>query len=568
MNITTPLKKISDSQLRFMFYTLWFVVLLIQARYTELFSDEAYYWNYSTNLAWGYFDHPPVIAFLIKCGYYLFPNELGVRLFPVILNTLTIFILEKIINPKDLRLFYVIVSSSFFLQIAGMLAIPDTPMLFFTATFFLLYKRYLERESFLTAILIGLNIGVLLLSKYHGILVVGFTILSNIKLLRKWHFWVTAALAMLCVLPHLLWQFHNNFPTVRFQLFERPDEGFDLNNTLQYITAQPFVFGPVISLILLILCFKFKPASKFESALRYNLIGVYAFFLFMTFKQRVEAHWTLIAIIPMIYMGYSKLQFHNLFKKITYYAFYVTVVLLVAVRIFFMYDYLPSTNLTDDFKSEYHGWKTWATIIKNLAKGKPVVFMNGYKEASQYKFYSGGDAITLNNIMGHKTEYDIWKYENAYQGKDVLLIPNYTVGNLQTIETPKGKDEYMFINNFRSYSTIKITHDDNKVVVNKAQPFTVKIGLEALPEDLKYIDVQSNKDYKAFISYTFFTSKSYVSETFTDFTLTNDMLNNNKTYDLNITPPKEPGDYVVYLAIRSGWLPPSISSKKLRVIVK
>src|ERR1700739_1400326 len=116
--------------IRPLFYSLWFVLLLIQARFTELLPDEAYYWNYSTNLAWGYFDHPPMIAFLIKCGYWLFHNELGVRLLPAILNTATIFVLEKLIKPKDLKLFFVIISSSVFMQIGGMLAVPDAPLLF------------------------------------------------------------------------------------------------------------------------------------------------------------------------------------------------------------------------------------------------------------------------------------------------------------------------------------------------------------------------------------------------------------------------------------------------------
>jgi hypothetical protein len=30
--------------------------------------DEAYYWQWSKNLAWGYYDHPPLIAFMIRAG--------------------------------------------------------------------------------------------------------------------------------------------------------------------------------------------------------------------------------------------------------------------------------------------------------------------------------------------------------------------------------------------------------------------------------------------------------------------------------------------------------------------
>jgi hypothetical protein len=46
------------------------------------------------------------------------------------------------------------------------------------------------------------------------------------------------------------------------------------------------------------------------------------------------------------------------------------------------------------------------------------------------------------------------------------------------------------------------------------------------------------------------------------------MINSGKDYTLHITPPKKCGDYVMYLAIRSGWLPPSMSSDKIKVVVR
>ena len=48
-----------------------------------LSADEAYYWLWSKHLAWGYYDHPPVIAFLIRAGTSVFGDTpLGLRAFP------------------------------------------------------------------------------------------------------------------------------------------------------------------------------------------------------------------------------------------------------------------------------------------------------------------------------------------------------------------------------------------------------------------------------------------------------------------------------------------------------
>ncbi len=124
-----------------LFYSLWILVTIFQARFTGLWNDEAYYWEYSRNLAWGYFDHPPMIALLIKAGYFLFPNELGIRFFIILLSTGTIFLIEKTLQPANRSLFYIIVASLGILQIGGMIAVPDSPLVFFSAVFVWLYNR-------------------------------------------------------------------------------------------------------------------------------------------------------------------------------------------------------------------------------------------------------------------------------------------------------------------------------------------------------------------------------------------------------------------------------------------
>src|SRR5659263_138887 len=67
-----------------LFLIAWAILNLLQAWLTPLNNDEAYYWMYSKYLAWGFFDHPPMIALMIRIGYLFFQNELGVRLMIVL----------------------------------------------------------------------------------------------------------------------------------------------------------------------------------------------------------------------------------------------------------------------------------------------------------------------------------------------------------------------------------------------------------------------------------------------------------------------------------------------------
>src|SRR5271169_3951294 len=68
----------------------------------ELTFDEAYYTLWSRNLAWGYLDHPPMIAAWIRASTFLFgPTEFGVRA----LNTLVVGVLPALIAAIAWRLF-------------------------------------------------------------------------------------------------------------------------------------------------------------------------------------------------------------------------------------------------------------------------------------------------------------------------------------------------------------------------------------------------------------------------------------------------------------------------------
>src|SRR5271154_5867336 len=68
----------------------------------ELTFDEAYYTLWSRSLAWGYLDHPPMVAAWIRASTTLFgPSEFGVRA----LNTLVFATLPPAVAWIAWRLF-------------------------------------------------------------------------------------------------------------------------------------------------------------------------------------------------------------------------------------------------------------------------------------------------------------------------------------------------------------------------------------------------------------------------------------------------------------------------------
>ncbi len=148
IQILTILMKLKQKPLiQFILFLLFFFVLnILQSAYTSLFEDEAYYWVWSKKLAFGYFDHPPLVAVWVKISSLFFEGELGVRFFSTISFTLMLVFIWLIIDIKDkwrfVWLYFLLVVSLALLQVFGFVTTPDTPLFLFVAVFLFAYKRF------------------------------------------------------------------------------------------------------------------------------------------------------------------------------------------------------------------------------------------------------------------------------------------------------------------------------------------------------------------------------------------------------------------------------------------
>jgi hypothetical protein len=95
-----------------------------------------------------------MIALLIKIGYFIFPNELGVRLLVAIMSTGTLWLIQKLLNKQDDRLFYSIAISIGLLQLGGTLLFP---MFRYSSStiFFLSYRKFVQRSTLANSVLVG-----------------------------------------------------------------------------------------------------------------------------------------------------------------------------------------------------------------------------------------------------------------------------------------------------------------------------------------------------------------------------------------------------------------------------
>ncbi|MVT07384.1 ArnT family glycosyltransferase [Chitinophaga tropicalis] len=560
MSIIHFLKK---NQYKNLFLLTWLLLVLGQACFTELMDDEAYYWVYSQHLDWGYFDHPPMVALLIKLGYSLFHNELGVRIGMVILNFLTLIITDKLIPGRDNRLFYLLLCVMGAMQIGGMLAVPDVPLIFFAALYFLVYRSFLEQQSWKNTLLLASSMALMFYSKYHGILLVGFTVISNLNLLRVFKFYVACVVTAILFFPHLYWQYAHGFPSLQYHLVERNAPAYDFSYTTEYILGQLLLFGPLAGWLVLYYAFVCPIQSAFERALKISVIGVLAFFLLSTIKGRVEANWTVMLFTPVLVLAHQAIRRKRSLKwsvKVLQYLAPITVMVVLIVRIYLVWDFLPGVEI----RPEIHNNKPWAAALKEKAGGKPVVFLNSYQLPSKYMFYSGDVSYSVNSRYSRRSQYNYWHTEEQLWGKPVMIAfepSNKDIPVTDSVRTVKGQWNYYIADPYYSYSLISMTPGLKE--------------MKARPGDRAYFVVNVRSGYSKplpadtsnpVIGYAFTRKKDAVPAVKTDITLTRAL--ERKIVTMEVIMPDKPGTYQLKFCVFAGVLPPTHNSQGVKVIVE
>lgn len=471
---------------RQLFYSIWFLISFVQAAGTELFDDEAYYWVYSKFMDWGYFDHPPMIAVMIKMGTLVFAGELGVRLLVVLMGTASIFLIEKLTQPKDQKLFYALVLNMAVLQIGGIIAVPDIPLLFFTALFFLAYRNYTAKNAWMSAIYLAIVIALLLYSKYHGILIVLATVGSNWRLLKQPLTWLVIAAAIALFMPHVLWQLQHGLPSLNYHLFERVSPAYSLSFTTDYLAGQLLIAGPLLGWLMIWSAFKYKPVDVTQKAMKWSLGFVYFLFLISSFKSRTEANWTVPLLVPLIVLAYHHLESNRKFQKWIYAVLPVSILLILLVRVFMILD----TPLIEKLpKDEFHYSKSWTSAIKEKSNGLQVVFTNSYQRASKYWFYTGDTAFSLNTHLYRRSNYNFWPLELQLQQKPVFIVGSKGTAGLSDSLISGNKSFSVGADPaFQSYSQIVLKQLGSKVPA-KLNSISVTLQVSA-PSDALLKDAE------------------------------------------------------------------------------
>lgn len=529
----------------------WLILNLIQGTFTELFHDEAYYWMFSQHLSWGYAEHAPMVALVIRIGTLLAPEELGVRLIVVLLNVATIGLIWAMTDRKKPWLFWMLMFGMIEVQVGGFLAVPDAPMIFFVSLFLYRYQVWLKNENWLNTLWLTLAIIGIVYSKYHGIMVLFFTLLSNLRLLRNKYFWTMAIAATLAYLPHLSWLVETNFSTFKYHLLDRIREPHPIEFSLNYVVNQILVAGPFMGFLLFPAAFKAKPQDEFNRALKWILLGVLGFLFLLSFRTHIEANWSASAFFPLVLLAYGYIAERENWQLWTKRLFVPSVIIILLLRLYLMIDFIPALK---QVRNEFHHWPEWAEVVSEIAGDRTAVFINGYQHPSKYRFYAGKEAWVVNNFGYHKTQYDRWGYmEDSIQGEEICLVSRGPFKGCDTLRSEGGlKMYYRYLPDFHSYNRIDIEVGAKELSVPRSDtlyvPLKLKNGYDA-PK--KFVD--NKEEFVPHISYHLYKYDKRLASKWTTGYLASKTIVDSLELEVPIVIDVEPGEYHVIFSISQGW---------------
>lgn len=431
----------------YVFCGMILILNMIQAFFTPLADDEAYYWVWSQHLQIGYFDHPPAVAWLIHASDFLFDGEIGVRFFTVIFSALSAFLFWKIVEPRGRyqeNLAMVLYLGSLMIQLFGFVTTPDAPLLFFTFLYLYALKCFMARSTIFYTLLLAVSLAGLMYSKFHGILVIGFTLIPLLKIIwKRRNFYLAVFLSLVLYSPYQYWLFDTGFIPFRYHLIDRNFVAFEVFPLVGFVIGALILSTLFLSYHLWKSFSKSKPEDDFLKSIASLSLLPFVFFVLMAFKNKPQVQWLLIAFVAQIIWFYFAYRDSNDKKIIQLGLANVGLIFLMRIALLF-----PSISPFFDYKSSA------IRIGERLAAEKYVVFEK-YQEASLFSFYNQKEAFTYRTIGNRRSQFDVWNVEEALRSKDFVFLSRWNEKN-DSVLGWKNKQYYLKkVKNFSPYHAVK-----------------------------------------------------------------------------------------------------------------
>ncbi len=418
---------------------LFILVVFIQLMFNQnlqLHYDEAYYWVWSKNLQLSYYDHPPMIAYLIHLTTLASDKEFFIRLTGIICSSLTIIMMyltaRRLFNQKTADITVILALAWPLLEGNFFITTIDCPLLLFWSIAVYFLARGLVNQERTYLYLAGIAIGLDLLSKYTAILILPgvfiYLLLSsqNRKLLVTPRIYLSLILTVIVFSPVILWNYQHQWVSFLFQFHHGvpADKHINLAGLGDYVGSTIGAANPFISLPLLVFIFiKRKVIIKDERYL--FLLSLFTFvvlfFGYNSLYKFMEANWVAPAFISGIIFLAACLAEYNIT--------WVYKVAITLVLILFPLIKMPEVFVPREYRSKIPAinafmgnQQLYRQIKNNYWQAGETVLACDYGNASRGWYYLNSGRVYVLSDFKFSNTYQYWNSQLKFPIENALYF--------------------------------------------------------------------------------------------------------------------------------------------------
>lgn len=412
-------------------------VRLLCIAHLPLGNGEAYYYTWSRFLDWSYYDHPPLVAWMVRLTTTFGSSPALVHLGPVIASGVfgLLFhrLAERLVGSRAALLALMVVTALPVFLASSFIVNPEAPLAPLWVGFLIAVLAMRDREEPTLPLVAGVLLGFAFLAKYTALLLVPSSLIyfAVSKPMRRWlrrpSFYGGGLAALFIALPVVAWNFVRDWPSIRLHLIERravsvPVSGENTVNELvavssssgsgflqglaRVLVGQAMSYSPLlVPLLVLGLVHALRRARRddrdlFLSAFTWPVL--LPLLAAMVVLKDAEQHWTMVALIPAsiaagraIDDAWTKARRPTLMAWTAWAGVSLSVILFAVINIHVhstaFLRLIPATkyNPRADIANELAGWDRVSAAMDRAASrasGRVVLASNHYSVCGRLLF--------------------------------------------------------------------------------------------------------------------------------------------------------------------------------------
>ncbi len=421
-----------------------------------LTGDEAYYWEWSRHLAFGYVDHPPAVAWTIRAFAWLGTTPGAVRLGFVVcgvIATLAAAATATRLAGGDRRAGAVTAIAFALTPLFSMAfgsASPDGPFLAFWTLSLWLAVRAFEGRRRADFALLGLALGVALLSRMFA-----FALLFGIAMyafnpgrrgLWRAGLGLAFVIAALVYAPFVWWNATHQWLTFDFTFVGRHVSQFKLLRPLSLYAVEAAAYSPGFFVGAFVVAF----ASRGHALLKWTALPLVGLLTILALFEPVEIHWifgpyaSLCVGLGIAYVGLARRA------RIVWANASVVPALLLLPLVFYAavapgeaYQLFRNTGSTLRNTGPFEIFTYWplAQDVRHMADANDAVVMtDGYGLSSVVDFYAGVTPVVIGYDWQGRESHN-W-YSDAEHPRRAIFLDKEELDPAHPTPNNRGRPDF------------------------------------------------------------------------------------------------------------------------------